>query len=571
MIDFMKRLVALLTFSVVFTGSMIFHKISTLPGNLHGDEIHYLVITSSLLNDGDLDVQNNYSSQELRPLGVTHVTPHLIYSASGRAISSHEPGLPALLTLPFFLGGRHGVILFLTLLSSFAAMQVYFLALHFGVTRWKAALATLITAFNLPFIMISGKVFPDSIAALFLPLAFRWMLLDRRFSRFVAGSILLALLPWMHIKFTFFTVIILLIFLFKRCYTFKQLLFVLSPLLISGIGFIRLQYSLFGELFYVLRVKAGGFGNPLTGMLGLLFDREAGLMVFAPVLMLAFCGLLFRWKRSCYLNIAAVIVILFWIISGSWIDWHSGHCPPARYLIPLLPFLGLFLALELSAPQSARTLLLSLFLWSVTVLQIAGVLLTVPEMAIVHTDGINRLWHHFLPASLEHAAPSLLNPTPGTTWSMIGALLLFSSCCAAMFFPGDSLRLLSILVAVFVVISAGVIGIGINLERNYHRNLAEMPLPDYGPHLISPADGTAWWGRFPDLEWGAVPGADGYLYVIEFPDGQTLSVPKYGSTQVLITEGIAETLSVGKYCWYVVPLKQGTRGVASEKACFELF
>lgn len=571
MIGIMKWFVPFVIIMAVFAISMAFHNLSTLPGNLHGDEIHYLVITVSLLNDGDLDIQNNYTATELKAFGVTKVTPHLIYSDSGRSVSAHEPGLPILLMLPFFLGGRYGVILFLTLLSSFAAIQVYYLALHFGVLPWKAALATFITAFNLPFIMSSGKVFPDIIAALFLPLAFRWMILDQRLSRFVAGAFFLSLLPWMHIKFSFFTLAVLLIFLFNRNYTFKQLLLVLSPLLISAILFIGLQYSLFNELFYVLRVKAGGFGKPFTGMLGLLFDREAGLMVFAPIFIPALGGLLFRWNRSRHLNFAAGIVILFWTLSGSWIDWHSGHCPPARYLIPLLPFLGLFLALEINRPRSTPVMLLSLFLWCVSLLQIVGVLLTIPEMAIVHTDGINRLWNHFLPASLGYAAPSLLNQTPGTIWSLVGTSLFFSSLCVPMFFQKISGRIRLVMLLCTLVISAVVTGIGIKLESDYQLNLAQRPLPNYGPRLISPADGTAWWGRFPDLEWSAVPGADGYLYVIEFPDGQNLSVPKYGSTQVVFVKGITETLSVGKYCWYVIPLKQNVQGVASEKACFELF
>lgn len=567
----MKWFVACLTTVAVGFGLMVYHDISTLAGRLHGDEVHYLVITSSLLNEGDLDVRNNYGSDELRALGAHRVTPHLIYDAAGRSISSHEPGLPALLVLPYFLGGRFGVVMFLSLIAALAAVQVFYAAEHFGVAGWKAVLAVLMTAFNLPFVMISGKVFPDIAAALFLSLGFRWMLLDSRPSRVIGGSLSLALLPWIHIKFTVFTAAILLVYIITNLRSFRQCLRVVLPMAVSAAGFIWMQYALFGELFYIVRVKAGGFGNPVTGMTGLLFDREAGLIIFAPVFIPACLGLLFRWRRSRYLNIAAVIVILFWAISGSWIDWHSGHCPPARYLIPLFPFLGLFLALELNRPKSVRVLVLAVVLWSVSLVQVAGVLLTVPETAIVRTDGINRLWRYFLPLSLEYAAPSLLNPGPGTVWSLSGMIVGVAGMAVFLFFPATVRRLRWILALGVFAVSVTVTAVGISLERDYRRTLAGTPLPDRGPRLISPADGTAWWGQFPDLEWEPVPGAEGYLYVIEFPGGQRISVPKYGTTRVVFTEGIVEMLSQGTYCWYVVPLKEDMHGMASDKACFELF
>src|SRR5262245_2581911 len=68
-----------------------------------GDEPHYLMITESLVTDGDLDLANNYAQNDGRLFGHDglEVGPHAGIDRSGRVESVHDIGLPVLLTLPY--------------------------------------------------------------------------------------------------------------------------------------------------------------------------------------------------------------------------------------------------------------------------------------------------------------------------------------------------------------------------------------------------------------------------------------------------------------------------------------
>jgi hypothetical protein len=79
---------------------------------------------------------------------------------------------------------------------------------------------------------------------------------------------------------------------------------------------------------------------------GLLLDRSFGLLPIAPVFLLALAGLpgLLRrpgaWPHA--LVAAAIVLPLL-----TWRMWWGGQCPPARFLVPALPLLGVALATRL--------------------------------------------------------------------------------------------------------------------------------------------------------------------------------------------------------------------------------
>lgn len=558
-----------MTAVILFAGLGFFHHVSTLPGPLHGDEIHYLVMTVSLLRDRDLNLVNNYDSPEVKQLFRGSVEPHLIYRKDDRGYSSHEPGLPAMLVLPYALGGRRGVVGFMTLLGVIAAMQVFFMAKAANTSDRNTALVTFATAFNVPFAMMSGKAFPDMAGAAFLAVACRWMLMDQRRSRHLAGALTAAMLPWIHVKFIVFAGLLPLAFLMsdrRKCREIPQLML---PLLISIAGLALFYRNLFGDFLYVVRVRAGGMGNPYPGIAGLLFDREAGLLVFAPVFIPAVLYMLTVWRNRIVHPVITLIPLAFWIIAGSWIDWHSGHCPPARYLVPLMPFLGVFSTGVFRKPESRFRISVWALLCGVSLAQLVGVAVSIPETAIVHNDGINRLWDMFLPAGMQWTVPSWLNPGPGLWWSFAG-MLAATAAAALIFLPPvrkRSLRLVSIPV---LMLAGSLVVAGWITESDYHERLAATPLPDKGPGLMAPDDGTVWYGTFPDLEWEPLEGADGYIYVIELPDGRRLVIPRYGSTKVHLADSIVEILPLGRYCWQVIPIKANRHGVPSDRRCFQL-
>jgi len=92
----------------------------------------------------------------------------------------------------------------------------------------------------------------------------------------------------------------------------------------------------------------GGLPFRLSGMmrgaLGLLFDREHGLVGYAPVYLIVPACFALTWKASRRLLVP--ILILF-IPMSAYVVWWSGFAPAARYLVPLTPLAALPVAVAL--------------------------------------------------------------------------------------------------------------------------------------------------------------------------------------------------------------------------------
>jgi hypothetical protein len=84
---------------------------------------------------------------------------------------------------------------------------------------------------------------------------------------------------------------------------------------------------------------------------GLFLDRSYGLLPIAPVFLLALAGLS-GWlrKREAWPHVLVGLAVLVPLLS--WRMWWGGQCPPARFLVPLLPFIGAPLALRLAGSGS---------------------------------------------------------------------------------------------------------------------------------------------------------------------------------------------------------------------------
>ena len=92
-------------------------------------------------------------------------------------------------------------------------------------------------------------------------------------------------------------------------------------------------------------------GSPVRSLVGLFLDRSFGLLPHAPVFVLALAGLLALrhvrpgegWPQA--LVAAAVLAPVL-----PWRMWWGGQCPPARFLVPLVPFLAVALAARGTGP-----------------------------------------------------------------------------------------------------------------------------------------------------------------------------------------------------------------------------
>src|SRR6185295_11816049 len=87
-----------------------------------------------------------------------------------------------------------------------------------------------------------------------------------------------------------------------------------------------------------------------SGLPGLLFDQEFGLLAYAPVFALAVPGLLALARQSRRLALVALVLVLAALsVAGAWPMWRGGFNPPARFLVPVVPALALAVGARLRA------------------------------------------------------------------------------------------------------------------------------------------------------------------------------------------------------------------------------
>src|SRR5690606_33264937 len=78
-----------------------------------GDEPHYLVITQSLLKDGDLRIENNHRQRDYRSYFGGELPPDFRVRGRDKLIDSiHAPGVSALVAPAFAIGGYPASVLF---------------------------------------------------------------------------------------------------------------------------------------------------------------------------------------------------------------------------------------------------------------------------------------------------------------------------------------------------------------------------------------------------------------------------------------------------------------------------
>lgn len=113
---------------LVFDGPLA-RVVVLLAAALVGDEPHYLVITQSLLYDGDLQIENNHRRGDYMAYAGRDLRPDFHRRGRNGAIYSiHAPGVSALVLPAFAAGGYTRVVVFLALLFGVA-----------GALTWRAS------------------------------------------------------------------------------------------------------------------------------------------------------------------------------------------------------------------------------------------------------------------------------------------------------------------------------------------------------------------------------------------------------------------------------------------------
>ncbi len=164
------------------------------------------------------------------------------------------------------------------------------------------------------------------------------------------------------------------------------------------------QFSAFGALFtnpitenerFVTRTAWLGMIQPprLDALWGITFSRYRGLFFLSPILLLAFPGFVAMWRRGE--KRASVFLILsfalFFGFNATFNGWRGGNGIGPRYLVPVVPFLGVLMLHARSAPR--------VFWW------IAGAISVLLNFAAAAVDP--QPFEHVLDPLGEHILPVL--------------------------------------------------------------------------------------------------------------------------------------------------------------------
>ncbi len=281
--------------------------------NYGGDEPHYLLAAKSIVDDGNLDVKDEYVSRAYREF-YPYALDRDGAETEGRLHEPHGAGFPALIAPAFAVGGARGVELFLAAIAALAVALAYRLALRVAPDPWALG-AALAVGLSPPFVAYGTAVYPELTAGAALAgAALLALRLDESVSRRAAFACfaLLGTLPWLGTKFVPAGIVI-------GAYAARSLYRARRRTLAIG----SVEVALFSLTMYVA-INEALYGGPTPyaadapgesatdasfplgyiarayRLVALFVDRDYGLLRWAPVFALCFAGLwlLYRSRRE---------------------------------------------------------------------------------------------------------------------------------------------------------------------------------------------------------------------------------------------------------------------------------
>ena len=347
-----------------------------------GDEPHYLLITHSLIHDGDFDLANNYARGDYArylPDRAT-ITPHALPGRTpGSQFSFHSPGV-AILMIPFYLlgslFGKTGLILVLrfgmSLIGAMFGVQIFLFARREWEREGLALGLWALASFTVPVFFYSIHVYPEIVVALFVFTAFRLLRFGAPLARgrLMLCGFLMSSFIWFHALKYFFILGPLFLYalwvLIKKQKDRRDLAWFLAVPLLNFALYFVFQYALYGSLNPTAVSWQGAMDTEqtasflkelLTGipfhfrietLAGYFLDQRDGLLLYAPVYFFSFLGLIEMFRRRRREALLILAIVLPYILVSAFLTQRAGFAPQARPLVAviwgLVIFLGYFLA-----------------------------------------------------------------------------------------------------------------------------------------------------------------------------------------------------------------------------------
>jgi len=378
---------------------------------LTGDEPFYVMTAISIVRDRDLDESNNYAQRDYDefypgdPLPADFqgwpgfprdLPPHPATSTLPGLHTKHGIGLSLLIALPYELFGRIGADLVIVLCAGLLAGQMYLLAREAGAATELAQLIAVGLTIALPIGPYATLIFPEVPAGLLLVYAVRRVAAATNAPwQWLAAGAAIGFLPWLHQRFAPTAAILALLVAIRivQSRAYRSMVLALIPIALGGVSLLLYNQWLYDQPLQRAEDHAGfsGFTGTVNGAMGLLLDAQWGLLVAAPVMLLALAAVP-RWYEasSRTVIVAAAAVAPYLMVVAAYRVWWGEWGPSARYLVPVVPFAAGALAAWLTrAGRSGR--IVAGTLWAVgMVITLVGYLN--PQRFYHHPNGVNNLY-----------------------------------------------------------------------------------------------------------------------------------------------------------------------------------
>lgn len=343
-----------------------------------GDEPHYLMMTESLIKDGDLRIENNHKNRDYQSFYKVDIPPHyLTRGKDGEIYSVHAPGVAVLVLPAFALFGYYGGVATVSAcvaLASAIAWHAAWLLTAQAAASWIAWAAVFLTA---PVFLQSITVFPDAVGTLPV-VAGVWALavLDtrRRLSTpaLLAVSIALATLPWFHSRFAILAAGLVLAIALRLAVTeWRRAAIFLAVPAVAWLLWLGFFWWIWGAATPAAPWGNGGLTAKAAwiprGVFGLLFDPQAGVFIPAPAYLLAAAGWLMLLRSRPRLAIETLSILIALLLSvASYEAWWGGQGAPARYLVAGLPLALAAIAVGATMARTFAAILVTLSMFLLT-------------------------------------------------------------------------------------------------------------------------------------------------------------------------------------------------------------
>lgn len=371
---------------------------------IEGDGVFYYSWLRSTVIDHDFDFYNELKYFASYDIGSQRILADNLRTDTGHVPSPYAYGT-ALLWLPLFVVASLVSWLFNLSLDGYSWFYVFFV----NLSSWLFGLAAfLIVYFNLKKYFTAAISFWSTLgiylstpwfyyqffepsmshmASLFIVCVFFDLVIKfhqgiKVHTGFLAVVVfIMVAVRWQNLLF----LIILLPLFWHSRHNAKlfvtRLISIFLPVAIFWITQSLIWKYLYG--YYFLQPQGRGFVRLDLHGLYILFSSNRGLLLWSPIIILAFCGFYFLYKKSKFLFFISLSAFTVqWLINGSLNDLGGGDAYGARRFIETLPFLSLALAAFWSNLKSRQLMI------------IVTVIFIIWNMILIQNYRHNQIPHH---------------------------------------------------------------------------------------------------------------------------------------------------------------------------------